>query len=140
MDAAQPAITRESLGAWLIKTAPASVPERFTDVTTRCVRRSYRTELVEAGQPVLLWVSGRDPARPAGLYAQGLTTGRVVLDEAQLVMPLSLEPLEHPVLRTELLTHPVLSALEVLRMPAGSNPSYLSVEQLAELEGQGVLR
>ena len=55
-------------------------------------------------------------------------------------MPLSLEPLEHPVLRTELLTHPVLSALEVLRMPAGSNPSYLSVEQLAELEGQGVLR
>ena len=32
---------------------------------TRCVRRSYRLELMAAGQPCLLWLSGRDRARGA---------------------------------------------------------------------------
>ncbi len=38
-----------------------------------------------------------------------------------------------PVLRAELLLDPVLATAEVMRMPAGSNPSYLDREQYAAL-------
>ena len=38
-----------------------------------------------------------------------------------------------PVLRAELLLDPVLATAEVVRMPAGSNPSYLDREQYAAL-------
>ena len=55
-------------------------------------------------------------------------------DGGQVRVPLRLEPVAPPVLRAELLDHPVLQGAEVLRMPAGSNPSYLTVEELAALE------
>jgi hypothetical protein len=131
------AVTRESLGAWLLKTDPAStpVPELvaggFRSMTSRCVRRSYRTELMAPGQLVLLWVSGRDPHFPAGIYASGGLTGPV--QEESLEVPVELRPIEPPVLRTELLEDPVLARIEVLRMPAGSNPSYLTAEELDRL-------
>lgn len=51
----------------------------------------------------------------------------------RLDVPLRLEPVDPPVLRADLLADPVLSRLEVVRMPAGSNPSYLSREELARL-------
>jgi hypothetical protein len=44
-----------------------------------------------------------------------------------------LVPLEEPLLRAELLGRPDLSSLEVLRMPAGSNPSFVTPAQLAVL-------
>lgn len=83
------------------------------------------------GQFVLLWVSGRDPAAPAGIYASGCLIGPV--REEILEVPVALRPVEPPVLRTELLGDPVLSRIEVLRMPAGSNPSYLTAEEVARL-------
>lgn len=83
------------------------------------------------GQLVLLWVSGRDPRFPAGIYASGLLTGPV--QEESLEVPVELRPVEPPVLRTELLNDPALSRIEVLRMPAGSNPSYLTVEEVDQL-------
>ncbi|WP_114423716.1 hypothetical protein [Nocardioides houyundeii] len=135
-----PALTRESLGAWLIKTSPGSTSVEdllaggLAAVTTRCVRRSYRTDLIESDQPVLLWISGRDRQHPPGIHAVGRTTGAAVVDrDGQLVMPVELEPLSRPVPRAELLAHPVLSQLEVLRMPAGSNPSFLTHRHLDEL-------
>ena len=105
----------------------------FATITTRCVRPSYRTSLVAPGQPVLLWISGQDRAHPAGVYAEGRTTGVVRPDDEDLVMPVSLVALEAPVPRVELLAHPLLAQLEVLRMPAGSNPSYVTEEQLEAL-------
>ena len=135
-------LTPETLGAWLLKVDPRSsdvgsmVRSGFASVVTRCVRPSYRTELVEAGQPVLLWVSGRDPAHPPGLHAQGRTTGPAHQLGSDHVVPVSLTTLEHPVPRDELRAHPLLAGLEVLRMPAGSNPSYLTREQL-EVLGEG---
>ena len=148
------AVTRESLGAWLIKGSGSSASTHdllrtgFAGVVTRCVRGSYRTELVEAGQPVLFWISGDVAAHPAGIYAQGWTTGPAVPDPASepepdavrrspaLVLPLRLQPVDPPVLRTELRSHPDLRALEVLRMPAGSNPSFLTRGQLAAVREQ----
>lgn len=105
----------------------------FATITTRCVRPSYRTVLVAPGQPVLLWISGRDRAHPAGVYAEGRTTGPARDEGDDLVLPVSLTPLEAPVPRAELLTHPLLAHLEVIRMPAGSNPSYVTKEQLEAL-------
>jgi hypothetical protein len=132
-------LTPQTLGAWLLKVDPrtsdvgAMVRGDFASVTTRCVRPTYRTELVEAGQPVLLWVSGRDPAHPAGLHAQGWTTGPAHQLGPDHVLPVSLRTLEDHVPRGELLAHPVLASLEVLTMPAGSNPSYVTKEQLDAL-------
>ena len=134
------AITEGSLGAWLVKASPASlsigelVRTGFADITSRCVRATYRTDLIKADQPVLLWVSGKDRQHPAGIYACGHTTGPV--DEAAPTpeMPVRLRPVRPPVRREELLDDPMLSGIEVIRMPAGSNPSYLDVEQYAALQ------
>ncbi|RYB93783.1 hypothetical protein EUA93_05050 [Nocardioides oleivorans] len=134
------AVTEGDLGAWVIK-ARGSEPSTqehvrsgFVQASSWCVRRSYRTDLVRAGQPVLLWVSGREAAAPAGIHARGSTTGVVTGDR----MPVRLESLPRPLLRSELAGHPALEALEVLRMPAGSNPSFVSRDQLVVLQELGL--
>jgi len=128
-------LTEETLGAWLVKAAPAGLSMTevmstgFATVTSRCVRPSYRTALVRAGQPVLLWLSGRDPDHPAGIHAHGRTTG-----PASDEMPVQLEPVDPVVTRQQVLAVPGLAGAEVLRMPAGSNPSFLDVEQYLALQ------
>jgi hypothetical protein len=129
------ALTLDTLGAWLLKATGAAPSTRahvssgFAGVETWCVRPTYRSDLVAAGQAALLWVSGNEPGQPAGIYAYGRTTGRA----GGGVMPLTLSPLSAPLLRSELAGHPELRAMEVLRMPAGSNPSYVTQAQLATL-------
>lgn len=129
------ALTPDTLGAWLVKATGTASSTRehlrtgFVRVDSWCVRPTYRTALVAAGQPVLLWVSGTEADHPAGIYARGRTTGPA----GDGVMPVTLVALEEPLLRTELAEHPRLSSLEVLRMPAGSNPSYVTPEHLAVL-------
>jgi hypothetical protein len=129
-------VTPESLGAWLVRASggepatKAHAARGFADVVTRCVRPSYRTDLVEEGQRVLLWISGSERDLPAGIHAHGRTTGPA----ADGVMPVTLAPLRSPVLRSELVGHPDLAALEVIRMPAGSNPSYVTPAQLSALQ------
>jgi len=129
------ALSLDALGAWLVK-ASGAVPSTRTHVRTGfagvdswCVRATYRTGLVAAGQPVLLWVSGHEAQHPAGIYALGRTTGGA----ADGTMPIELIALSHPLLRSELVGHPDLSGMEVLRMPAGSNPSYVTQAQLRVL-------
>ena len=129
-------MTPESLGAWLIKASGGDPATRahaargFADIVTRCARPSYRTELVEQGQRVLLWVSGSEPDLPAGIHAHGRTTGPA----ADGVLPVTLECVRSPLLRSELVSDPDLAALEVIRMPAGSNPSYVTPAQLSALQ------
>jgi len=139
MAATPRAVTASGLGAWLLKTSDDDesvarlVRTGFATVTDRCIRPTYRADLVRPGQPVLLWVSGSSRVHPAGIYAAGHTTGSAERVGSQLVMPLTLRPLSPPVLRRDLLRHPSLSQLEVLRMPAGSNPSFLTHEDLDAL-------
>jgi len=136
---ARPAVTSETLGAWLLKANPAGgavdrlLRDGLEDVVTRCVRASYRTALVRADQPVLLWVSGDGSTLPAGLHAAGHTTGPVTEEADGPVMHVRLRRLSAVVARKALRAHPVLGRLEVLRMAAGSNPSYLDVTQYAAL-------
>jgi len=131
------ALTSETLGAWLLKATGAAPSTRahvqagFAGVDTWCVQLTYRTGLVEPGQPVLLWVSGNERDQPAGIYARGRTTGVA----ADGVMPVALSPLTSPLLRSELVGHPDLAGMEVLRVPAGSNPSYVTPAQLEVLAG-----
>lgn len=129
------AVSTETLGAWLVKASGGDPSTRahlrngFADMSTRCVQPTYRTDLVAAGQPVLLWVSGTEREHPAGIYARGRTTGPAGAG----LMPVVLAPLSDPLLRSELVGHPGLAGLEVLRMAAGSNPSFVTHEQLAVL-------
>ncbi len=129
------ALTAATLGAWLVKAAGAAPSTRtharagYATVATWCVRPSYRTELVAPGQVVLLWVSGAEVDLPAGIHAHGRTTGRA----EDGLMPVVLAPLTDPLSRSELLAHPGLAGLEVLRMPAGSNPSFVTPAQLDAL-------
>lgn len=129
------ALSSETLGAWLVKASGrepstrAHVRNGFVDVSSWCVQPTYRTDLVAAGQSVLLWVSGTEWEYPAGIYARGRTTGSA----AAGVIPISLTPLLDPLLRPEVVAHAGLAGMEVLRMPAGSNPSFVTHEELRVL-------
>jgi hypothetical protein len=107
--------------------APGWLPgtERELD---RCVRRSYRLDLMAPGQPCLLWVSGRD--RP-GVHALGELAGAPVQQGGEPAVAVRLTRLTSPVERGDLLADPAARDAEVLRMPAGSNPSWLSAAQYA---------
>lgn len=94
----------------------------------RCVRPSYRLALMAPGQRCLLWLSGR---REPGVHAVGILAGvPEAAGEAGPVVELALHLLPDPVARAELLTVPAFAGAEVVRMPAGSNPSWLDDAQL----------
>jgi hypothetical protein len=98
----------------------------------RCLRPSYRLELMAPGHPCLLWVSGRD--RP-GVHALGELTALPVGSPGGPVVAVRLTRLAQHVDRRELLADPAVRDAEVLRMPAGSNPSWLTAGQYAALLG-----
>jgi hypothetical protein len=129
-----PRLTSADVACWLLKTTappdelcPGWRPGEERAVT-RCVRPSYRLGLMAAGQPCMLWLSGRD--RP-GVHAVGTLTGAVVDRPEGPVVPVRLSLLAEPVARAELLADPAFAEAEVLRMPAGSNPSWLTAAQVA---------
>ena len=142
-------VSRESLGAWVLKCNPdvSDLPGLAADggrsIKTWCVADNYRAALVEAGQPVLLWVSGSAGRRPTpGVWAVGRVTRPVerIPDPAggersgKLVVPVELEFLDAPVPRSVLATVPELHGLEVIRQPQMSNPSFVTKAELAALE------
>ncbi len=130
------------VAGWLLKSTrpPAEIDPGWAPgeqrELTRCVRRSYRLDLLVPGAPVVLWVSGR--VLP-GIHAVGTVTGPVRPgggDDAgpgddRPALPVRLTRLAAPVERGELLHDRGFRDAEVLRMPAGSNPSWLSGAQLA---------
>jgi hypothetical protein len=122
------------VACWVLKSTrpPAELapgwPAAASRVLDRCVRRSYRLDLMAVGQPCLLWLSGRD--RP-GVHALGEVSGHVEDRPEGPVVPVRLTLLTEPVPRSELMADPRMREAEVLRMPAGSNPSWLSAEQFA---------
>ena len=122
------------VACWVVKTArpPSAVVPGWRageeHAFSRCLRRSYRLELMAPGQPVLLWLSGRD--RP-GVHATGVVAGEVTEDDGGPSVHVRVTLLSAPVPRADLLADPVARDAEVLRMPAGSNPSYLTPAQYA---------
>jgi hypothetical protein len=131
-----PQLEPGDVACWVLKSsrtpdvvAPGWAPGRTVELD-RCLRRSYRLELMTPGQPCLLWVSGRD--RP-GVHALGELAAVPVPAEGGPVVAVRLTRLAEPVDRADLLADPVLREAEVLRMPAGSNPSWLSAAQFSAL-------
>ena len=128
-------LTRADVACWVLKTSrppgelvPEWRPGASADLT-RCVRASYRLGLMAAGQACLLWLSGRD--RP-GVHALGRLTGEPdAQDDGRPAVPVRLTLLPEPVSRADLSADPRTREAEVLRMPAGSNPSWLSADQFA---------
>lgn len=124
-------------GAWLFKCDPRRRDfDRFrreVDGLTRwCVTRTYRSDLIAAAQPVLLWVSGsgRTGPRP-GLWATGHTVGPV--EDPESTVALRLRLLDDPLDRGTLAQVAGLEQLEVLRVPAGSNPSWVTEAEFRAL-------
>jgi hypothetical protein len=136
-------LTSTDIACWVLKTRrtpheilPDWAPGSSRSLT-RCLRRSYRVQLMRPGQPCLLWLSGqRDP----GVHAIGwLSTAASPPEDIDPVggpesaVTVSLTLLTETVARPLLLADPQFSTAEVLRMPAGSNPSYLTETALAAL-------
>jgi hypothetical protein len=123
-------LTHRDVACWLLKTArpPAELdpgwPAGTTRVLDRCLRPSYRLNLMEPGQRCLLWLSGRR----AGVVAVG-TVAEAPDPAGPPEVRVELRHLAEPVPRTDLLPTPFATA-EVIRMPFGSNPSYLDHPQL----------
>ncbi|MGY1838660.1 MULTISPECIES: hypothetical protein [unclassified Modestobacter] len=130
-----PRLSAPEVAAWLLKSsrpadavAPDWTPGAPVTVD-RCVRRSYRLSLLRPGQPCVLWISGRDHP---GVHALGTVAGHPVEDpERGPVVRVRWRRLTEPVDRAELVADPAFAAAEVVRMPAGSNPSWLSADQYA---------
>jgi hypothetical protein len=127
-------LTAPDVACWVVKSnrpPTALVPgwsPGATAALSRCVRLSYRLTLMRPGQPCLLWVSGRDHP---GVHALGELTGEVAEDDGGPAVPVAFTLLAEPVPRAALLADPAARDAEVLRMPAGSNPSWLSADQYA---------
>lgn len=124
-------LSGDDVACWLLKTArppeliaPGWAPGEPV-VLRRCLRRSYRLELMLPGQRCLLWLSGR---RGPGVHAIGTLLDAPDPDEADLEVVL--HRLAEPIARSELLADPAFTTAEVMRMPAGSNPSFLRPAEL----------
>lgn len=129
-------VTRESLGAWLVKARPdpgshvvSLLESGGGRLTSRCVSRGYRSEMMAEGDPVLLWISGDGRRVARGVWGVGRVVAPVEDGEVAVDLPL----LAEPVTAAELLAAGV-DDLEVQRMPQGSNPSWVTREQLAVIE------
>ena len=145
MTANEPRITRERLGSWLLKTrpGPGALLEPGADgrrvFRERCVARTYRAQLMQPGDPVLLWLSGPSGGHgpTPGIWGVGQVTDAAGVNEAgQFAVGLELPVADEVLLARDVLrADRGLAALEVLRMPAASNPSWLDREQWDALRG-----
>jgi hypothetical protein len=153
------AITAQNLGAWLLRCNPEGVwdlPGFVADggewIDDWSVVKNYRSEMMKPGDRVVLWVSGNGRRMARGIWGVGYITsyfqdeipqasdadevGYWLDEEARLAVTNSIDvdiPLfDTPVTDAELKMAGI-GDLEVQRQPQGSNPSWISIEQLTRL-------
>ncbi len=136
-------VSEETLGAWVVKCDPRSNPEvpeaaRAGEpwVAERwCVADNYRSRMMRAGDRAVLWVSGDGRAMARGLWGLGRVTGPAQAGPDGPRRPVV--PLHLPLMREGVSPEEIRAAgvadLEVLVQPHGSNPSWMSRDQLAAL-------
>lgn len=152
------AIDETNFGAWLLKCNPATydllaaVEAGIGYVDSWGVRAGYRSEMMAEGHRAILWVSGDGRRMARGIWGVGWVRGPVRDVEpdggppdrhfwlsgnarraVRLAVRVWIPVLDEPVTVAELRAAGVLD-LEVQRIPQGSNPSWVSKEQLAVLE------
>lgn len=125
-------LSERDVACWLLKSTgwPAELP-RHPDAPVRvrrCLRPTYRLDLLRPGQPCVLWVSGRvDP----GVAAVGWLTSPADGDGPDAGVHVELTVLPVVVPRRDLVADARFRTAEVVRMAAGSNPSYLDAAQFS---------
>ena len=134
------AVTASNLGAWLIKCDPRVNVEvlRPDDlgavrITSRCVTRGYRSSMMKPGDRVVLWISGDGRLMSRGIWGVGHVVGSVNQSAAETSVPVDIPLLACP-LTDVALRAAHIDDLEVQRVPAASNPSWVSKEQWARVE------
>jgi hypothetical protein len=149
------AIDRDNLGAWLLKANPALwdlsafLKAGENRIRSWAVQPGYRSGLMAAGDRVLFWVSGDGRSGLArGIWGDGQVVAAAEDwvdaepgfwrdDSARAAVRarvrVSITFLTEPVTADELRARG-LTDLEVLRIPQGANPSWVSRDQLAILD------
>jgi hypothetical protein len=134
------AVTHSNLGAWLIKCDPRVNAEVLRPagssavrVTSRCVARGYRSSMMKEGDHVVIWVSGDGRLMSRGIWGVGHVVGAVDASAAEPFISVDI-PLFTTALTDADLRAAHIDDLEVQRMPAASNPSWVSQEQWARIE------
>lgn len=156
----EPHVTRENLGGWILKCNPKLWDfEGFIEengsgpIHDWSVKPSYRTELMEAGQRVWLWVSGAANASPTpGVWGSGYLTGPcepglvdaeggddlwidgTARDAVVHFAQCSISLFDEGYPRSVILAEPRLSTMEVLQAPMMSNPVYVTPDEAAALD------
>lgn len=141
-------INPETLGAWVIKCQPKVNPGVTTAILDRdpgpitrfCVADNYRSRMMAADDPAILWISGDGRQLARGIWGLGRVTGpiRAIVGEVascdvgKLEVPLHIELLADGV-SVEAIRAAGVGDLEVLVQPQASNPSWVSRDQLAAL-------
>lgn len=150
-----PTVQRSRLGAWLLKCNPTLWDLRGflasgdARITSWAVQPNYRSEMMRPGDRALFWVSGdgRD-GLARGLWGDGVVVAapevwaegkggrwfadaprRAVRARVEVDIALWSEPVPVAELRGA-----GLDDLEVLVMPFGSNPSWVSRRQLGRVD------
>lgn len=138
---ARPRLTESDVGAWLFTCNPREFRElepelrNGAEVDGWCAHPTYRVELVRAGQPALLWVSGGARTVPApGIRMVGRTTGAVARDRPRPRVGLTMVLLPAVLPRELLRSDPRTAGLEVLRAPQMSNPSVVAPGEWQAIE------
>jgi len=146
--------TRDTLGAWLLKANPRIWDLRgflaSPDPVIRswAVRPGSRATMMKPGDRVLLWLSGdgrtgfargiwgvghvTHPAEPWHDAERGFWVDHQAREAVRARVRLELPLLSEPVTVDELRAYGI--SLEVQRMPAGANPSWVSRDELERLE------
>jgi len=139
----------QEIAAWILKGDPKTFDldaelEEQGVIEFWSVHRTYRTGLLAEGQRCYMWRSGPNAAIVASGYVTGpVESGQATVENwvdrdkaktVSLFVPVELYQLGEEITRSELKAHPVLSQIEILKMPQGSNPSILKPEEFEALE------
>lgn len=124
-------VTSENLGAWVIKCNPNKTPldpmvSAGEAKGSWCVADNYRSQLMQPGQHVLLWVSTH---KCRGFWGAGTLTGAVISDAGRHHVPVDIPLFAEPLTATALSTVPGLGTMEVFRSPQQANPSWVSAAE-----------
>lgn len=149
-------VTRENLGAWLLRCNPVSkwdlarfVNDGHERIHAWSVADDYRAHMMEPGDVALLWTTGTHPIYRRGIWGWGHVT-----DYAQMTLSdddgaaywfdqVDRESVKYQASVDILIGNPLLDDdlrasgiddLEVQRQKQGTNPSWVSKAQLARIE------
>lgn len=151
------AITPDNFGSWLVRCNPAKwdlagyIADGGDRVDSVSVVDNYRSAMMAPGQKVVLWVSGNGRLMARGIWGLGHVTAPVRDEPADAVPDhrslwldertrrgvshavfVDIPLLDTPITDAELKSS-VIADLEVQRVPMGSNPSWLSRDQLSRV-------